>query len=470
MYGANLFAYFVLLAWPLVAFYLYRRFPLAQATLWTILGGYLLLPTGLGIKFKMIPMIDKVSIPNLCALVGCAIYAKRRPVFFPRFGLAEVLLLGVLVGPFVTSMLNGDTIYIGKTVLPGVGAYDAGSTTISTFLYILPFFIGRQYLRGLEDNVQIFRVTVVAALAYSLPMLAEIRLSPQLANWIYGFSPDQLVIEVRQGGFRPVVFLQNGLLMAIFTMSATVAAAALWRINVRVRRWPPGGITAYLGVMLVLCKTVSSLGYGAIAAPLARWAGPRLQLRLACLLVTIALAYPMLRIGDLVPTTSILQIARVISVGRSESLGTRFSNEDDLLHRAWERRWFGWGRYGRNRVYHGWEGADSSITDGYWIITLGSFGIVGFLATFGTLALGVYRAAAALRFARNMRDAACLGSLALIVAFNIFDLLPNAPNTPWLWLLTGALYGRAEALRVASRQRVQIRQNTGTGVLVGRPA
>lgn len=468
MSGANLFAYFVLLTWPLVALYLYSRLPLAQATLWTILGGYLLLPTGLEIKFKMIPMIDKVSIPNLTALIGCAIYAKRRPVFIPRFGLAEILLLGVLVGPFITSMLNGDTIRIGNTVLPGVGAYDAGSTTVSTFLFILPFFIGRQYLRGVEDNIQIFRVTVIAALAYSLLMLVEVRMSPQISNWIYGFSPDQIIIEVRQGGFRPVVFLQNGLLMAVFAMTAAVAAAALWRINVRIGRWPPGGITAYLGVILVLCKTFSSLGYGAIAAPLARWGSPRLQLRLACILVTIALTYPMLRIADLIPTTSILEITRDISVGRSESLGTRFSNEDDLLQRAWERRWFGWGRYGRNRVYHGWQGGDSSITDGFWIITLGSFGIVGFLATFGALALSVFRAAAALRYAPNMRDAVCLSALALIVAFNIFDMLPNAPDTPYLWLITGALFGRAEALRAASRQRVQVRRNPG--LLVSRPA
>ncbi len=468
MYNPDLLAYVALLIWPVVALYLYSRLPVAQATLWTIVAGYLLLPSGVGIKFKMIPVFDKVTIPNICALIGCAIYARRRPIFFSRFGLAEILLLGILIGPFITSMLNGDTIRIGETVLPGVGAYDAGSTAIYEFMFILPFLIGRQYLRSTEDNVQIFRVAAVAGLAYSLPMLFEIRMSPQLATWIYGYFPDSLAIEVRQGGFRPVVFLQNGLLVALFAMTAVVAAATLWRINARIGKWSLGGITGYLAFILVLCKTFSSLVYGAIAAPLARWGSPRLQLRVGCLLVTIALAYPMLRVADLVPTTSILDAVRVVSVGRAESLETRFVNEDELLHHAWERRWFGWGRYGRSRVYHGWLGADTSITDGYWIITLGSFGIVGFVATFGTLALSVFRAAMALRYTQNMRDAVCLGALSLIVGFNIFDLLPNASITPWLWLIAGALLGRAEALRATSRQREHVEGNAG--LFIGRPA
>jgi hypothetical protein len=417
----------------------------------------------------MMPTFDKVAIANLSALIGCVLCARRRPIFFSRFGLAEILLLGIIASPFITSMLNGDTIRIGETVLPGVGAYDGGSAVRDTFIFILPFFIGRQCLRSVEDNVQIFRVLTVAGLAYSLPMLFEMRMSPQLATWVYGFFPESMVTEFRQGGFRPVVFLQNGLLVAVFAMTATVAAAALWRINARIGRWPPGAITAYLGFILVLCKTLSSLAYGVVAAPLARWGSPRLQLRVACLLVTIALGYPMLRIANLVPTTSILEVARVVSVGRAESLDTRFTNEDDLLQRAWERPWFGWGRYGRNRVFHGWLGADSSITDGYWIIVLGEFGMIGFLATFGAFALSVFRAAMALRYTQDKRDAVCLGALSLIVAFNVIDLLPNASVTPILWLMTGALLGRAEALRAAWRESARVQDNAK--ILIGaRPA
>ena len=92
------------------------------------------------------------------------------------------------------------------------------------------------------------------------------------------------------------------------------------------------------------------------------------------------------------------------------------------------------------------------MTDGRWTITLGQFGLFGFLAEFGLLALTVFRAASTLRFAESERDSVFLGALALIIAINMIDLLPNASLSPWTWLLAGALLGRAEALRKASRQ------------------
>lgn len=453
----NLFAYFALLIWPALALYLYSRLPIAEATVWTILGGYLLLPAGLDVKFKMIPAFNKDTIPSLTALVGCALYGRRLPKFFRGFGVQEVLLLCILIGPFITSMLNGDTIRIGNTVLPGVGAYDAGSASLYEFIFILPFFIGRQFLRGADDNERILRILVIAGLAYSLPMIFEIRMSPQLSNWIYGYHPFLFSEDVRSGGFRPVVFLANGLLVAFFTMTTTVAAAALWRTRSHIGALSFGGITGYLSFVLVLCKTLGALTYSIVAVPLVRWASPRLQLRVACILVTIAITYPMLRIADLVPTATILDAAHVVSVDRAESLNTRFVNEDALLEHAWQRPWFGWGRYARNRVYNGWEGRNSTITDGYWIITLGTFGLLGFAATFGLLGLSVFRAATAFKFARTMQEAVYLSALALIVAINIVDLLPNAPMSPWTWLLVGALVGRAEALRAVGHQRNPLR-------------
>jgi hypothetical protein len=458
MIHLNVVTLCALLCWPLVALYLYRTRPIATATIWTILGGYLLLPSGADIKFQMIPEFNKDTIPNLAALLGCALYARRLPKFFRGFGLAEALILPIVVGPFITSMLNSDTIRIGGTVLPGVGAYDAGSNAIYEFIFILPFFIGRQFLRGADDNAQILRIIVIAGLAYSLLMLFEIRMSPQLSNWIYGYSPQGFVIEVRAGGFRPVVFLRNGLLVAFFTMTAAVAAAALWRTNRRIGRWSPAGIAGYLSLMLVLCKTLGTLAYGAIGFPLVRWASLRLQVRVACVLAAIALAYPMLRVADLVPTTSILNAVRVVSVDRADSLNTRFTQEDQLLAHAWERPWFGWGRYGRSRVYNGWNGADSSTTDGYWIITLGQFGLVGFIGVFGLLGLSVFRAASALKFAQTAWEREYLAALTLIIGLNMLDSLPNASITPWTWLLVGSLLGRAEALRAGYRQHTALQR------------
>ena len=176
------------------------------------------------------------------------------------------------------------------------------------------------------------RVLVVAGLIYSLPMLFEVRMIPQLHNWIYGYFPSDFLQQVREGGFRPVVFMGHGLLAVFFMMTCAVAAAALWRTDTRVQRLSPFGVTAYLGTVLILCKTLGTLVYAAVLVPLVRFAKPRLQMRIALVLVTIALFYPMLRFFDFFPTQTMVETAAMVSDDRASSLKTRFDNEDLLLH------------------------------------------------------------------------------------------------------------------------------------------
>src|SRR5262249_51122238 len=137
---------------------------------------------------------------------------------------------------------------------------------------------------------------------------------------------------------------------------------------------------------------------------------------------------------------------------RKSSLKTRFDDEKLLLARASERLLFGWGRWGRNRVY-GEEGQDLAVTDGGWVITLGVFGIVGFIAEFGLLGLTVFRALSACQLTDDKEDRIYLAALSLIVSIGIVDLLPNSGLTPWSWLLSGALLGRVEALNALARRR-----------------
>ena len=203
-YDANWFAYVALLSWPLVALWLFHARPVNQATIWTILGAQLLLPVGAAIKFEMVPAFDKYTISNLAAFVGCLLVVRRSPRIWYGFGLAGVLMLMYLASPFITAELNGDPIFLGNRTIPGEGHYDALSAVVGQFLFFLPFFLGRQVMRTSADHEEILRVLVIAGLLYSVPMLFEVRMSPQLHTLLYGYFPHAFDQQYRDGGFRPV--------------------------------------------------------------------------------------------------------------------------------------------------------------------------------------------------------------------------------------------------------------------------
>lgn len=425
----------------------------SEALILTFLIAQMFLPSNTGLKIPMVPQIDKDSLASFSALAGCLFFARagEPPKRLKRFGLVEILILSILVSKVITSELNGDNLMIGGRFLPGVGLYDAISAVASALITLIPFMLGRRFLRTPGDCDTILKILAIAFVCYSVLLLFEVRFSPQLHNWIYGYYPTEFVQAMREGGFRPMAFMGHGLLAALILMTSVLGSIALWRNGVKLGPLPPGFTAPYLGLVLLLCKSMGALLYGLAGGLLVFFAKPGALFRVATLLVTISLAYPILRSLDLVPTTTILGVAQSIDKDRAQSLEFRLRNEDSLLARAFERPWFGWGRYGRSRVYDETTGKDLSVTDGRWIIDIGQFGLFGFLSEFGLLAICVYRAASASRLSRSLKEQRTLGTLALIVAINIFDLLPNSGLIPWTWLLSGALLGQAEALALAKR-------------------
>ena len=442
-----------LLLWPFASLCIFASCKtLSRGLIWTVLAGQLLLPVGAAVKFQMIPPIDKITVANFCAFAGCLMFARgKAPRISNGFGLVEILLFVYILSPILTSQLNPDDIFIGNRFIPGVGLYDSLSAAESALITLVPFILGRRFLRAPEDCRAISVILAIAGLCYSVPLLFEVRFSPQLHFWVYGYYPTDFVQAVREGGFRPMVFMGHGLLAAFFLMSSLLAATALWRSRVMTKQVSSAIAAPALGLVLLICKSMGALIYGVFGCLLILFASPKIQLRVATLLVTISLMFPLLRSFDLFPTSFIIDVAKSVNKDRAASLEFRFVNEDRLLKRAFERPFFGWGRYGRSRIYDENSGRDISVTDGRWIIDLGQFGLVGFLAEFGLLALCVYRAAGALRRIPSARERNLLAALALIVALNILDLLPNSGLIPWTWLVSGALLGQAEAYMLASR-------------------
>jgi hypothetical protein len=453
----DIFAYIALFGWPLVSIVLYRTMTFLNATLITILAAQLLLPSAFAIKIPMIPQFDKDTIPSVCVFVAFILGRSRKVGFRRGFGLVEILIGASVVAPICTSVLNGDPIASGTMILPGVGIYDGLSASIFQAVVLMPLIYGRLAVTRGADVTEVLRLLVFAGLAYSLPLLYEIRFSPQLHAWVYGYYPSDFIQVIREGGaFRPMVFFAHGLLASFFVMTAVVSSAALWRMKMRTGRIPQAVPTLYLGAVLALCRSGAALTYGVFAAPLVLWAGPKAQARVAMILALVALTYPVARIWGIFPTDTIVSAAEALSAERASSLKFRFDEDQALLDKAMQRPLFGWGRYGRNRIYgQNWQGddADLTVSDGRWIITFGQFGAVGFLLEFGLLAFPVFRAFAAIKKATSYLERVSIAAVALLVGINMVELLPNSTLSPWSWLVDGCLLGCCELVIARSQLR-----------------
>jgi hypothetical protein len=431
----NMVAYAALFAWPVLAVLLFRRLPAHWAIIWTLLGGYLLLPVRTEIDLPLLPAFDKTFLPAAAALACCLPLLRSPGELLPRARTPRLLVLVFLLGPFVTVALNGAPSVVGVRVLPGLTVYDAFSFGLTHAVLVIPFLLGQRFLAGESARRALLAAIAAAGLAYSLPALFEVRMSPQLHIWIYGFFPHSFVQQMRFDGFRPVVFLGHGLGVALFFSLATLAAAALWRGTTK-GRWVLA--TGWLAVTLVLCKSVGALAYATLLAPVILFGG-RTPQRLALLGIGLTvLLYPALRGADLMPVAQVEALAAGIDEDRAQSLRFRFDNEDILLARAAERPLFGWGGWGRSRVFDPATGEDLSTTDGAWVVTIGQYGWLGYAAEFGLLVWPLLILGRG-RVARRAPFSAM--ALALILAANLIDLIPNSGLTPLTWLIAGALTG-----------------------------
>lgn len=439
-------AYTMLLIWPAIAVVLFRSLSLERAVIWSILGAYMLLPPLVAYDFPLIPPFDKFAIANLTAYVLCITLAKQKVPLLPQSGLARLLIILMFVSPIPTVLTNSDPLVFHDTIVPGLSVHETLSALITQFLAILPFLIGRSLLASERAMRDILNTLVVAGLIYSVPMLIEIRMSPQINVWVYGFFQHDFIQMVRYGGYRPMVFLPHGLWAAFFALMAFVAAVALWRHGEPERRGGYMLASGYLGVLLVMCKSAAALVYGIVLLPAVRLLGLRHQLLIAVTLAMIATLYPALRGTGLVPTEEIVAQAEAISPDRAASLRFRLDNEDALLAWATKRPWFGWGYWGRNQIHDPATGKVTSTTDGRWIIVIGMMGWAGYIAEFGLLSLSILLLWwVSLR--RGMTITPFAGPVALILGFNMLDMLPNATLIPFTWLIAGALLGYAERLR-----------------------
>jgi len=428
---------------------MFSRMRLETAAIGSLFAGYLLLPSGLSVDLPLLPPIEKNNVTVLSTFLLCLAKGgapKRGSVGI----LLPILAAAYVLAPIGATFGNSYELRIGSISLPGYYLLDGVKGSINNLIQLSAFYIGMRYLSSNAGRVQVLKASVAAMLIYSLPILVEARLSPQFHRWVYGYAPYSFASQVRWGGYRPTVFLAQGLMLALLVAMALVAACVLARARIRIFRLPPWAPAAYLVPILALCKTLGAVIYAATLVPLAMFARPKTCVKIAAALLIFVCVYPALRTQSLVPVESIVGAAGSVSKERADSFVVRISNEKMLMEKANQKPLFGWGGWGRNRIYDAWDSKDITITDGGWIIYFGAFGWFGYLGLFGMFAVAALRANSFIKRAEE-QDAKIVSALALMLAMNIADMLPNANLTPLTFVIAGSIARKLAHARVVKK-------------------
>ena len=424
--------YIVMYGWIPVVLYLFRWLPPQRALIVSFIGAWLFLPMA-HFPLPVFPEYTKMSATCYGVLLATVVFDIQR---FRSFQLSwlDLPMLVWCICPFVSSITNDLGWY------DGIAALNQQTTT-----WGVPYYLGRLYLNDL-DGLRKLAIGIFAGGIIYIPLCwLEIRLSPLLHLTVYGFlSRENLANEVRYGGYRPTVFMETGLMVGAWMMAATLLGLWLWHTGVIKQLWgiPARWLLVALLVTFVLLKSTGAwflLATGLVILFVTK----RLHTSLLVLtLITIISSYIYLGASG---SFSGDQIVSVVSSGvneeRASSLKFRFDNEKLLSDKARQKMVFGWGGWGRSRVYNEW-GKDISITDSLWIIAFGTKGAIGLISLTASLLLPVF--AFVQGFPANLWSnprVAPAAALAVLLVLYMFDCILNAMVNPIYTLACGGIAG-----------------------------
>jgi hypothetical protein len=419
-----------LFSWPLVAVYLCATLRPRRAVIAAYIAAWLFLPV-YSYDIPGMPDWTKTSATSISLLVGLLMFDAHRIVSFRPQWIDLPMFLWCLL-PYPSSIANE------------LGFYDGFSTSLNQIVtWGLPYLLGRIYLGG-QDGLRDLAVGIfIGGLAY-VPFCAyELRMSPQLHGIVYGFYQHQFGQTMRFGGWRPTVFMDHGLMVAMWMSMACLAGIWLYL---------SGSLRSLRGIALpwffvplmvtaLLCKSMGALFLLAVGlllmAIVRRYPSP---VPLVLLAVVVPL-YILVRSTGLWSGAELLDAASIVSAERAASLKTRLDNEDILSEQALRRPLFGWGGWGRGRVSDE-SGKDISVTDGLWILEFGFRGFSGVAAMVAVFLLPVImlvRRIPAWEWSHARASPAAM--LGVVVALYLMDCVSNAMITPVFVLAIGALTG-----------------------------
>lgn len=420
----------VMYGWIPVVFYLFMRFPTQRAVIASFVIAWLFLPQA-SFPIPILPPYTKMAASCYGILLATIFYdAQRITTFKP--GWIDIPMVIYCLCPIVSQVTNN------------------GSPISPTFEQIigwgLPYFLGRLYLNSLDGLKQLAIGIFAGGLAYIPFTFIEGLKGPILHQMVYGVNAfDDWGQARRLGGWRPVVFMQHGLMVGVWMMTAALIGFWLWQTGTlkKFQGLSMKLLAIVLMVAFALCRSTGAynlFGIGALILFCAKWF--RTSLPLLFLIGYIFFYLYLAASGQFSSDEVIGVMTQLFGEERAASLKFRFDNEEILVHKAQQKFLFGWGDSGGNRVYNEY-GKDISITDSLWIIAFGVHGAVGLVSLFTSLLLPVvifclFKYPARTWVNPKVAPAATLG---VALTMYVFDCVLNAMTNPIFALIAGGISG-----------------------------
>jgi hypothetical protein len=446
--GPNALAYIALIICPVVSFAIVAMFRAPIAVPLIILGGQMFLPPVLTFDAPLVPPLGKDIIPPLSALLACAVLRPRSLTRAKPGRSYDWFLTLQCLAYYGTYITNREAIWFGPRMFPGHTFHDVLSGAVSTYIYWWPpFFLGRALYKTSKDLRSLFVMVAGAGIVYTPFLAIEMKMSPQLNLWVYGFHQSDFIQTIRGGGYRPKVFMRHGLNVGFFMCFTLLAAGALVKIKKRVLGFKPRLAMIYLLVFLILCRSAGALTYAVAFLPLILFAKVKTQTRWTRIVVLLVFSYPLCRAMGLVPVEKINDFfLSMFGQDRAGSLGYRLEQEGKVMERALTRWVFGWGAYGRMWPHDPVTGGDLFAVDGLWAIQMGVRGVAGYVTLFGMLLLPAWRARNMMARIASPQDRILVAALGIMTVVYVADMIPNSSIDPYLTFLVGVLTGLERGL------------------------
>lgn len=421
-----------LFGWVLLTVIFFFTLKPHHAVLCSVIGGTLLLPMA-GYNLPGIPPFTKSTAISLGLVLGGRMSGKRQGARF-RWQFVDLPMLLWCLIPLATSLSNNLGWYDG---LAGVWG--------TTFTWGIPYFSGRIYFDTTEKLQDLCRALVIGGLIYLPLCLYEIRMSPQLSNMIYGFFPHSFAQHVRYGGFRPIVFMQHGLMVSLWMAATTLTAFWLWRTGAvkKIKNIPMSLIVTLLILTTVLCKSAN--GWFALALGFGCYLLFRLfkSVRPFQMLLLFIPVYIALRISGTLDGATVENFAsNFVDADRVSSLSIRLLQEDLFIEKMLHRPLLGWGGFDRSWPIDPDTGMNAiQMIDALWLICVSTYGIFGISFLVSGMLIGPWLA---LKYLRKITYSVEFNHIApillsLIVFLFLIDSLVNGMVNSVYILISGAL-------------------------------